>query len=203
MTIQAEALARLTSDDFKQDIVMVQSAKGQKSLNKRTAFMLADDIYRRNNPGADTLIEGNENFSLRIRSQKFEDDAVKNVAEAEKAKKFDEAWDARHRDYGNDAVRYVAAERQREFLGEGKRWFDIVRQCEFTYSSKNKTKGGLDWAGLPTAVRARLQSIWSLYNPIFVDELKVNGKNYGGSTGGQLIQNPAWEKYMPKTNNGK
>lgn len=141
-----------------------------------------------------------EKYSKRIRSDKFENDIRNKAADAEKEKKYNDAWNERHADYGN-AVSYVLFERQREFLGEGKRWFDLVRDCEFKYNSKsNKNKSGLESAGLPTSVRNRLQSIWSLYNPIFVDELKVNGKNYFGNTQGQLVQNPAWEKYMPKSN---
>ena len=202
MTIQAEALARLTSEPFSQSVVTIQSKKGNKSLTQRIAYQLAEDIYRRNNPGADTLISGGDNYSQRLRKAGYEEEELKKVSEDKKEERSKALWAERYAGYSS-AVDYVAAERQREFLGEGKRWFDIVRQCEFTYDSKNKTKGGLEWAGLSTAVRARLQSIWSLYNPIYVEELKVNGKNYGGSTGGQLVQNPAWEKYMPKTNNGK
>lgn len=202
MTIQAEALARLTSEPFSQSVVTIQSKKGNKSLTQRIAYQLAEDIYRRNNPGADTLISGGDNYSQRLRKAGYEEEELKKVSEDKKEERSKALWAERYAGYSS-VVDYVAAERQREFLGEGKRWFDIVRQCEFTYDSKNKTKGGLEWAGLPTAVRARLQSIWSLYNPIYVEELKVNGKNYGGSTGGQLVQNPAWEKYMPKTNNGK
>ena len=189
MTIRAEAIARLSSNF------------NNPAYSSREAFMLADDIFRRNNPGADTSNVNSEKYSKRIRSDKFENDVRNKAADAEKEKKYNEAWNERHADYGNNVVSYVLFERQREFLGEGKRWFDLVRDCEFKYNSKtNKNKSGLESAGLSTSVRNRLQSIWSLYNPIFVDELKVNGKNYFGNTQGQLVQNPAWEKYMPKSN---
>lgn len=184
MTIRAEAIARL-------------KASGNPSGDLKEVYMLVDDIYRRNNPGADTLNTSDENFSRRIRADRLD----KQEGDAANPKKTqDEVFLGRHPGAAGAAA-YVAAERQREFIGEGKRWFDIVRECEFSYTTTNKTKSGLEWAGLSAAVRNRLQSIWSLYNPIFVDELRVNGKNYFGNSEGKLVQNPAWEKYMPKTNN--
>lgn len=51
--------------------------------------------------------------------------------------------------------------------------------------------------GASTSVRNRLRHIISLYNPIHVDELKANGKGYGNGDG-KLVQNPTWERYMPK-----
>jgi len=183
MTIRAEALARLNDN-----------------TKKREAFMLVDDIFRRNNPGADTVYADRLNFSKRIRSDKFENDVRNQAKDDEKEKKYNEAWDQRHADYGNNAVNYVLSERQREFLGEGKRWFDIVRQCEFN-PEPGDIKATIQGLGFSSMISNRLQSIWALYNPIFVEELKVNGKNYFGNTQGQLVQNPVWEKYMPKSNN--
>ena len=183
MTIRAEALARLNDN-----------------TKKREAFMLVDDIFRRNNPGADTIYADRLNFSKRIRSDKFENDVRNQAKDDEKEKKYNEAWDQRHADYGNNAVNYVLSERQREFLGEGKRWFDIVRQCEFN-PEPSDIKATIQGLGFSSMISNRLQSIWALYNPIFVEELKVNGKNYFGNTQGQLVQNPVWEKYMPKSNN--
>ena len=97
-------------------------------------------------------------------------------------------------DYGSP-LKLAFNERQREFLGEGKRWYDIVRECEFRGATKDVLS---DWVGLSSTVRNRLRSLWSLYNPIYLEELKVNGKEYGSKTG-NLVQNPAWEKYMPKS----
>lgn len=101
----------------------------------------------------------------------------------------------RYANYSNNLLYLVYCERQREFLGEGKRWFDIVRECEFRGETKDVLN---DWVGAATNVRNRLRSIWSLYNPIYLEEIKVNGVGFGNA-GGKLVQNPVWEKYMPNT----
>lgn len=79
----------------------------------------------------------------------------------------------------------VMAERQREFVAEGKRWFDLVRyalrrggtQDMLTmltrkYASDNKK-----------AIEAKLSTIQSLFSPINKDEIKSNGL---------LRQNEVW-----------
>lgn len=79
---------------------------------------------------------------------------------------------------------FVMRERQRELFGEGKRWFDLVR---FALRQGNTSKMlGLLVAKYSTnasAIKAKLATINSLYNPVHNDELKVNTA---------LVQNPAW-----------
>lgn len=173
MTLKAEAMARL-------------AGFGLPDYPERNTYRILDELFRRNNPTADTAKdkEGTDLFCTRLRSY--------NQFKAEDDKN---GWKKRYEHYGSPLT-LAFNERQREFLGEGKRWFDIVRACEFV--GENKMKDILSDVGLSSIVRNRLRSIWSLYNPIYLEELKVNGKEYGSKTG-QLTQNPAWEKYMPKS----
>lgn len=80
----------------------------------------------------------------------------------------------------------VMRERRREFYGEGKRWFDLVRMAEYDGSTTNMLTLLLaKYATNQNAIRAKLASMNSLYGPVYEDELKVNAN---------LHQNPAWEK---------
>ena len=172
MTLKAEAMARL-------------AGFGLPDYPERDTYRILDELFRRNNPTADTVAAASNLFCKRLRSYKAfkaEDD------------KDGTGWKKRYEDYGSP-LKLAFNERQREFFGEGKRWYDIVRECEFRGATKDVLS---DWVGLSSVVRNRLRSLWSLYNPIYLEELKVNGKEYGSKTG-QLTQNPAWEKYMPKS----
>ena len=91
----------------------------------------------------------------------------------------------------SDLLMLVYNERQREFVGEGKRWFDIVRQAEF---SNDPTTTLTNYITMTSAVRNRLKQLYSLYNPINTDEIKINGVEYGG----KLKQNPVWDRYTTK-----
>ena len=79
---------------------------------------------------------------------------------------------------------FVMRERQREFFCEGKRWFDLVR-----YALRNgNTQKMLNllvakYSNNASAIKAKLATINSLYNPVYNEEMKVNTA---------LIQNPAW-----------
>lgn len=91
-------------------------------------------------------------------------------------------------DYSTPAQLFslVMRERRREFFGEGKRWYDLVRLAEY----EGKTTGMLNllltkYATNTNAVKAKLSSMNSLYSPVYENELKVNPR---------LHQNPAWEK---------
>ena len=80
----------------------------------------------------------------------------------------------------------VMHERRREFFGEGKRWFDLVRMAEHDGTTTNMLTLLLTkYATNTNAVRAKLASMNSLYSPVYENELKVNPN---------LHQNPAWEK---------
>ena len=84
----------------------------------------------------------------------------------------------------SELLTLVYRERQREFVGEAKRWFDLVRQAEYTGDYKATLT---DFGTFKSSVKNRLTSINAFYNPIYSEELKVNGVEYGGS----LTQNPA------------
>lgn len=165
MLIKAEAIARLKHTDI-----------NNPNYYETTAYHLVNNLFARNNPGADSSANTSlQHHCPRLRSE--------NVAAT------------RYANYSNNLLYLVYCERQREFLGEGKRWFDIVRECEFRGETKDVLN---DWVGSATNVRNRLRSIWSLYNPIYLEEMKVNGVGFGNA-GGKLVQNPVWEKYMPNT----
>ena len=92
-------------------------------------------------------------------------------------------------------LKKVYSERQREFVGEGKRWFDIVRQAEAGdyYSDRLVTimESMASFIAVTNVVKNRLRSLWSFYSPIVDDEIRVQGVQAGG----QLYQNPVWERY--------
>lgn len=79
---------------------------------------------------------------------------------------------------------FVMRERQRELFGEGKRWFDLVR---YALRQGNTTKMlallSVKYNTNASAIKAKLATINSLYNPVYEEERKVNPA---------LIQNPAW-----------
>ena len=83
-----------------------------------------------------------------------------------------------------DMRSFILRERQREFYGEGKRWFDLV-----AYAYKTGTTSSMltllapKFGGYASAVKAKLATMNSLFNPIYREEMKVNTA---------LKQNPAW-----------
>lgn len=80
----------------------------------------------------------------------------------------------------------VMRERRREFFGEGKRWYDLVRIAEYDGKTTNMLNLLLGKYSTNTnAIKAKLASMNSLYGVVYEDELKVNAL---------LHQNPAWEK---------
>lgn len=89
----------------------------------------------------------------------------------------------------------VYNERQREFVGEGKRWFDIVRQAEagdyYGGRSVSVMENLVDFISVTNVVKNRMRSIWSFYCPFTDSEMRVRGIQAGG----YLVQNPVWERY--------
>lgn len=79
---------------------------------------------------------------------------------------------------------FVMRERQRELFGEGKRWFDLVR---YSLRQGNTQKMlnllVVKYSTNASAIKAKLASLNSLFNPVYNEELKVNTA---------LVQNPAW-----------
>ena len=101
-------------------------------------------------------------------------------------------------DYYNstDYLKNVMNTRKREFIGEGKRWFDLVRYAERLSESdeavdgKNQMfedfMGNIDGISV---VQNRCENTWGLYCPIYYMECKAYRAN-----GGVINQNPIWNK---------
>lgn len=79
---------------------------------------------------------------------------------------------------------YVMRERQRELFAEGKRWFDLVRYAMRQGStSKMLNLLVIKYSTNSSAIKAKLATLNSLFNPVYKEEIKVNPA---------LVQNPAW-----------
>ncbi|MBP5359986.1 MAG: RagB/SusD family nutrient uptake outer membrane protein [Bacteroidaceae bacterium] len=78
----------------------------------------------------------------------------------------------------------VMRERQRELFAEGKRWFDLVRYA-MRQGNTNKMLNLLviKYSTNSSAIKAKLATLNSLYNPVYQEEIKINTA---------LVQNPAW-----------
>jgi len=108
-------------------------------------------------------------------------------------------------------VRMVLNERQVELLGEGKRWFDLVRWAErYAYRSSDSpderestdenpiTNGqrGVElmaetfmkntYSSLWTTLKNRIKNRYGLYCPVYYMEVKAGE--------GKILQNPVWNK---------
>ena len=70
----------------------------------------------------------------------------------------------------------VMAERQREFVGEGKRWFDLVRfaQRKGNTAKMFDTYLGRKYGDNKAAVKSKLSTIPSLFSPIHRDDIYAN-----------------------------
>lgn len=81
----------------------------------------------------------------------------------------------------------VMAERQREFYGEGKRWFDLVRYAQRKGGTSQMLKFylGRKYSDNKNAVFAKLATIESLFAPIYTNEIKNNPL---------LHQNSVWKE---------
>ncbi|MDE7167124.1 MAG: RagB/SusD family nutrient uptake outer membrane protein [Bacteroidaceae bacterium] len=117
--------------------------------------------------------------------------------------------------WGTDAEDAVLKERQMEFIGEGKRWFDLVRYAERHAGGLDETgtnnpdprewteetpfsngKAGVEKMiekylsvgsiGLENPLKSRIQNRYGLYNLIYYMEIKASK--------GNLQQNPVWNK---------
>lgn len=96
----------------------------------------------------------------------------------------------------DDFLMNVMETRKREFIGEGKRWFDLVRYAERLSESdeavdgKDKMfddfMGDIDGIG---TVKNRCDNLWGLYSPIYYMECKAYRAN-----GSNINQNPVWNK---------
>lgn len=79
---------------------------------------------------------------------------------------------------------FVMRERQREFFGEGKRWFDLVRIAMRDNTTENMLNLlSAKYTTNASAIKAKLATLNSLYSPVYKNEMKINTA---------LVQNPAW-----------
>lgn len=172
MLMKAEAIARLNAVTAAVEANKVNDSHPEV-LQLAEGFNLVNAIFQRCNP------------------------VLKHVEEVPGADKNTDGLrfkDAREYVVGKTSealLKLVYNERQREFVGEGKRWFDIVRQVEAT---NNIQRILTDYINLPKEVKSRLRSIYAMYVPIYSEEMKVNGVENGG----KLHQNPVWDRYTVK-----
>ena len=112
---------------------------------------------------------------------------------------------------GTDYVKMVMNERQIELIGEGKRWFDLVRWAERNADSTKETaderestdeqfvgngQTGVElmvetfmqktYAKLYKVLKNRFKNRYGLYCPIYYMEVKASD--------GKITQNPVWNK---------
>lgn len=149
--------------------MMLIKAEALARSNKELAegFKLVNALFARNNPYLEKT--GSTNVDAEYISTRLDD----NYAEGKTA---------------SDLLTLVYKERQLDFIGEGKRWFDLVRQAEYD----NSTTTALEtMMGATKSVQGRLRQLPAMYNPIYSEELKVNGVGHGG----YLVQNPVWDRY--------
>ncbi len=154
---------------YRMSDVMLIKAEACARLNEdvQEGFNLTNALFVRNNPALDST-DAPEPLNKELLSDRIK----KNFGSGKTA---------------DDLLGLVYRERQREFVAEGKRWFDLVRYAESTYSKQNGTKAMFDlMLSSSTTLQSRCRRLYSLYNPIYTEEMKVNGN---------LVQNPVWDKY--------
>lgn len=149
---------------YRMSDVMLMKAEACARLNADLAegFKLVNTLFERNNPALKATDE--EGADPDLTSSRLND----NYADGKTAA---------------DLLGLVYRERQREFVAEGKRWFDLVRYAEAENSPKDMLELML---GASSTLKNRLSKLPSLYNPIYSEELKVNPN---------LVQNSVWDKY--------
>ena len=162
MLIKAEAIARLH---------LPSNAKASQNAQVAEGFKLTNAIFERNNPRLQATGTSGAGEAV---SDRLKEDYATN-ADAPKT--------------ASELLTLVYNERQREFVAEGKRWFDIVRQCEATNTTVSDVLSS--FINLSTSVRNRLKLLMAMYNPIYSEEIKINGV----ANGGNLVQNPVWDRY--------
>lgn len=149
------------------DVMLIKAeaiARGGGETAEAEGFRLVNHIFLRNNPALVEPENTDPSIEAEYRSTRFNDPYDGEVT----------------------LLSALYRERQREFIGEGKRWFDIVRQAEFTNDAKTTLS---TFVSLKSTTIQRLSQMWALYLPIYSEEIKVNSN---------LKQNPVWDRYTKK-----
>lgn len=134
--------------------VMLMKAEALSQLYQdedhlKEAFSLVRDIFKRSNP-----------YAYSMNNKTAANDSLQ--------------YDGFNTQEGMEAL--IMAERQREFFGEGKRWFDLVRYAQRKGNTATMLKNFLTrkYSSNTGAISAKLNTIQSLFCPIYQDELKSN-----------------------------
>ena len=120
--------------------------------NLKEAFKYVDVVFKRSNP-----------YAYSLSNSSSSKDAL-NFASFSTSK---------------DLESLIMSERQREFIGEGKRWYDLVRYA----LRRGSTSEMLAMFGGGEGIKAKLADIQSLFSPIYNQEIKNNN---------WLYQNGVW-----------
>lgn len=146
---------RLTEVYLMKAEAMTQLYEDEDNLQK--AFQYVRAVYKRSNPYAYQANNGNaKSDSLNFKSTFNTSSSMESL---------------------------VLAERRREFVGEGKRWYDLVRYA----LRRGNTKDMLDILSKKytnsKAIQAKLADMQSLFSPVYNNEIKNNS---------WLYQNGVW-----------
>ena len=141
------------------DVVLMKAEAmvqlSDETSNLEEAFQLVREVFKRSNPYAYQLTTS-ANDSL----------------------------DFKQCDSQDGMTRLILNERQREFVGEGKRWFDLVRYAQRNGGTVEMLKYlTRKYTDNQRAIEAKLGSLNSLFSPIYTNEIKNNDN---------LKQNEAW-----------
>lgn len=119
------------------------------SGNLQAAVSLVRSIFKRSNPYA----YATSNTTAKNDSLQYDGTSTKEYVE-----------------------KLVMTERQREFVAEGKRWFDLVRYAQRKGETGDMvdTYLGRKFTSNRKAVKTKLSSIYSLFSPVYSSELTRN-----------------------------
>ena len=172
MLIRAEAYARYK-------LLTAAGQTGNDDAKLTEAFASVNAIFERSNPkcvGTDAPGDVEPQFQVERLNAEYAKD--KNASQL---------------------LDLVYRERQREFVGEGKRWFDLVRYAERISESDESIEGTKGEKGIFDTfmgnvdgidmVKNRCENLWALYCPIYYMECKAYRAN-----GANITQNPIWNK---------
>ena len=173
------------------DVMLIKAeaiARSKNPANLEEGYRLVNELFKRNNP---LLKDPHASHNPAVANTEIDEEFLADRVCSDFGGTYDADGNRTFSKKQEDLLPLVYRERQREFIGEGKRWFDIVRQVEAT----NDPKATLtDYMTVSNSVRTRLSQLYAFYNPIYSEEIKVNGIE----TGGKLVQNPVWDRYTKK-----